>query len=299
MRAGMIRVLALSGIAAASLAWLPAHAQEIPELEGAPGTRAIEQPKPKPVVQKPVARPAPKKAQPVPAAMKAAQVKLAQQAEQQKAEQARLLKQAEDLRTKQAALDARAASLAAEEKRLAQLHADQQAQLAVKQAELTKQQAEAVRASQAADEKRRVQLADQQAQLAARQAELTKQQAEAARNAAQPPERQAPATEARNPDPPRIIEPAPQRDPPELYRAASPRIVFAAARRACISAAEEEAANRDFDTATYDGEPRLYQRGGWQLRGRMRLGDGRGYLLVDTVCEVDDSGEVQRFSLLR
>jgi hypothetical protein len=87
--------------------------------------------------------------------------------------------------------------------------------------------------------------------------------------------------------------------PEEPGRASSPRLIFAVARRTCTWAGEQAARARDYDGARYDDEPRLYQRDGWVLRGRMRLQDRRGYRLVDTVCKVDDAGEVERFALLR
>lgn len=309
----MIRMLAFSTIAVAGLAAFPAQAQTDPQLEGAPGTHATDLP---PLPPKPVERPAPKK--PQPAAVKTTSVqtaqKLAQQAEAQKAEQARLARQADDLKARQAALDARAASLAAEEKRLAQLHAEAaqgklaqqteaqkaaQAQLAKQAEDLKARQAalDARAASLAAEENRLAQLhAEEEAKLAARQAELTKQQAEAGRIA----ERPGPTANPRgrlNVD--EDVAGEGDANPRYLRNPTSPRLVFAAARRACTSAAEDEAAARHFENAAYDGEPRLYQRRGWELRGRMRLENGRGYLLVDTVCEVDDTGQVKHFSLFR
>lgn len=104
----MLRNLAVAAAAAATLGCLPAQAQEIPELEGAPGYRAE----------------ARKLAQSAADRLRADQARLARQAEAQEAEQARLDRQAEDLKAQQARLDARSAELAAEEERLAQMRSD-------------------------------------------------------------------------------------------------------------------------------------------------------------------------------
>jgi colicin import membrane protein len=239
--------------------------QAPPELDGAPGSRAVDTPPPLKIPAKPAA-----KKTTTPDVAKAQQAKLSQQAEAQKAEQARLARQADELKAQQARLDARAAEIAAEEKRIEKLRVDTAAQ-------------------QAAEDKRLTQLrADAQAKLAAQPAELTRKQQEASRAAAAALE---PPTESEAPPP------AP--DTRDQRQPSSPRLVFAAARRSCTWAGEQAARARDYDDAQYDDEPRLYQRDGWELRGRMRLQDRGGYRLVDTVCEVDDAGEVQRFALLR
>jgi hypothetical protein len=77
------------------------------------------------------------------------------------------------------------------------------------------------------------------------------------------------------------------------------QINFELARRSCMAFAQDEAVDRNFYSARYDGTPHLYRGDGPELRGRMRLEDRRGYLLVDSVCEVDDEGIAQRFAFLR
>ena len=60
----------------------------------------------------------------------------------------------------------------------------------------------------------------------------------------------------------------------------------------------DEAIDRDFYSARYQSAPRLFERER-ELRGLMRMDDRRGYLLVDTVCELDEDGSVLHFELLR
>ena len=75
---------------------------------------------------------------------------------------------------------------------------------------------------------------------------------------------------------------------------------FQTAQRVCSRAGIQEAWNRNFYSAQYDGGPRLeYGRGGWELRGRMRLHNNRGYSYVNTVCEVNRNGNAGRFDFLR
>jgi hypothetical protein len=90
-------------------------------------------------------------------------------------------------------------------------------------------------------------------------------------------------------------EPVPPRATPRPRIA---RINYEAARRACTRAGMDEAVARDFYSARYDAAPRLfeYER---ELRGLMRMDDRRGYLLVDTVCVLDDAGAVLHFEMLR
>jgi hypothetical protein len=62
---------------------------------------------------------------------------------------------------------------------------------------------------------------------------------------------------------------------------------FQRAQEQCSRAAIQEAWRRDFYSAQYDGRPRLeYGRYGWELRGRIRLHDRRGYHYVNTACDL-------------
>lgn len=78
------------------------------------------------------------------------------------------------------------------------------------------------------------------------------------------------------------------------------RIDFQTAQRSCSRAGIEQAWNRNYYSAQYDGAPRFAEgRRGWELRGRMRLHDRSGYRTVDTACQVRRSGEAVRFDFLR
>ncbi len=59
-----------------------------------------------------------------------------------------------------------------------------------------------------------------------------------------------------------------------------------------------EIVDNDFYSARYDGAPRYDERRR-DLRGRMRMDDRRGYLTVDTICQLDANGAVLRFEVLR
>ena len=75
---------------------------------------------------------------------------------------------------------------------------------------------------------------------------------------------------------------------------------FQNAQRACSRAGIQEAWNRNFYSAQYDGGPRLeYGRRGWELRGRMRLHNNRGYSYVNTVCDLGRGGSADHFEFLR
>jgi len=84
---------------------------------------------------------------------------------------------------------------------------------------------------------------------------------------------------------------------PRRFRQA--RLDFATARRSCMRAGAEAAKERDFYSAQYDGAPHFYEGRRLELRGLMRLEDRRGYMIIDTVCEIDADGEAQRFAFLR
>ncbi len=290
----MIRAVLIAG-AVAALGCLAAQAQEVPELEGAPGYQATqEQAARRAEIQKQVEQ-AQKKAEQQAAqkqaleqaALKRAaadkakvdqaraeQAQLAKQAEAQKAEQARLVKQAEALKLQQAKLDARAKELAVEEQRLARLRRDVEAEQASRQAELARQREEATR-------------------------QPTGQDRPAAQGEVQTAESSAvePGLAAREENDETHVDRAIA--PWETRRRAISRVDFDAAERSCMRVAQERAQERDFYSARYDGAPHFYQGSELELRGRMRLQDRRGYMLVDSVCEVGADGEAQRFAFLR
>lgn len=246
----MIRKIAIAGLGSALLASLPAHAQEMPELEGAPPPLNIPRtstPKPK------IVAPAPK-----PAAPKVVQpVATAKQVEAMKAERVALDKRAAELKTQQAGLDARAADLAAREKQLAEQGARQQEELAAQRADL-KRQREA----------------------------LDKQMADVSARGAQVAERDPlPEVSKKTATPPR--------------RDADGGLNLVAARKSCMLAAEDAAERRNFYSVTYDEAPYFFQTRTLQLRGAMRVEDRRGYMILDTVCEVDRDGEALNFAFLR
>lgn len=255
----MFRTIAIAAFAATMLACLPAQAQE-PTLDGAPGYLAQQE-----------------------AARKAeAQKKAAQQAAQKKTQQAQTQAPpaADKLKADQAKLAQQADALKAEQARLERLAEDLKAQ----QARLD------ARAAEMAEERMRL--------LQAR----VDQASEAAKPAAPPGSRDE-AVE--NED--LRAEGLPNEDfgnrlpgaSPELPRPLYARFDFDAARRSCLRVAEDRALARDFYSARYDVPPRFYQNDGWELRGRMRLEDRRGYLLADTVCEIDADNEVRNFIFLR
>ena len=75
---------------------------------------------------------------------------------------------------------------------------------------------------------------------------------------------------------------------------------FQYAQRNCSREAIREAWNRNYYSAQYDGGPRLeHSRNGWEMRGRMRLHNNRGYSYVNTVCDLRRNGEVSDFDFLR
>jgi hypothetical protein len=185
-----------------------------------------------------------------------------------KSEQARLARQAEAQKAEQTRLARQAQDLAARE-----------ARLKVREAEL------------AAEEKRLTELeanlkADGAATLADLIRETDSAREEAALRRAQPEE---------DASAPGDIEDAETPARPLEYAG----IDFERAERACARAGEDAAQARNFYSARYDSEPRLQRNGGWQLFGWMRLMDRRGYIVVRTVCALDESGGVQHFAILR
>lgn len=72
------------------------------------------------------------------------------------------------------------------------------------------------------------------------------------------------------------------------------------ALRNCSREANRDGWDRDYFSVQYDREPRLeYNRNGWELRGRMRVHDRRGYSQINTVCDVRRNGDVTDFDFLR
>lgn len=131
----------------------------------------------------------------------------------------------------------------------------------------------------AAEEKRLAQLRTQQ------DADYTQKLAELERQRIATP----PVQSASIPDAP---------PPRATTRPRAARINYEAARRACTRAGMNEALDRDFYSARYETAPQLFERER-ELRGLMRMDDRRGYLLVDTICELDDAGAVMHFEMLR
>jgi len=96
----------------------------------------------------------------------------------------------------------------------------------------------------------------------------------------------------------RVAQPAQPAAAPSPPGPRLARVNYENARRACTRAGMDEALDRDFYSARYESAPRLFEPER-ELRGLMRMDDRRGYLLVDTVCELDDAGMVLHFEMLR
>ena len=63
---------------------------------------------------------------------------------------------------------------------------------------------------------------------------------------------------------------------------------FQMMQRECSRAGIELAWDRNYYSAQYHDGPRLVEgRYGWEMRGKMRLHDRKGYSYVDTTCEYD------------
>lgn len=259
----MARSILIAMIAGAMLAVLPAHAQDgQPELEGAPPPLNVPKaPPPKPAAPQAAPKVAPKVTpKPQPAAKPADTSALT-------AEQARLARQAEAQKAEQARLAALADDLDS-----------RKARLDAKAAELTAEEQRLARVR-----------TDQETDYAGKLAELDRQRT-------RPPET-ASLPDA-SPEPGRARRDATRSFPfgsDELPRV---RIRYDDARRACTRAGMSEAMDNAFYSARYESAPHYFERER-ELRGLMRLDDRRGYLLVDTVCQLDDNGAVLRFDLLR
>ncbi|MDP3494649.1 MAG: hypothetical protein Q8R82_16180, partial [Hyphomonadaceae bacterium] len=69
---------------------------------------------------------------------------------------------------------------------------------------------------------------------------------------------------------------------------------FQTVQRDCSIAGIREAWDRNFYSAQYHEGPKLHEgRYGWEMRGKMRLHDRKGYAYVDTTCDVGRGGDVQ------
>jgi hypothetical protein len=264
----MIRKIAVVGLfSGIMLGCMPAYGQEMPELDGAPPPLKI----PKPTVTQPqtppkiTPKPTPKIVTP------AAKPKVSQPvADRTKAEEARLAglaaaQKAEQARLEKQAndLEVRAAELAARERQFAEQSAAERAELKAQQAELARQSDE-----------------------------IARQLAEASKPRTQP----LPQVAVREPDP--VDQPSERRSSVRGFNLAD--VDLEMARRSCTRAGLREARERNFYSAWYDRAPRLSDEGrSLELRGYMRVEDRRGYLVVDTVCEVDADGEALNFAFLR
>lgn len=258
----MIRQIVIAGIGSLALMGAPALAQEVPELDGAPGplkipstSRPVEK---GPVEKAPVAKPKPvvpttSKATTAVSVSKAEEARLDREAEELRLERVRLDKQAADLKSRQAQMEARAAEIAAKEKSIAA---------------------------------RESELAADKAQLARDTEDVARQLAAAART-----EKPA-ATPAPAPAAARSVEPRTRR---LGYEGLDQEIAL----EACIDASADAARVQNFYSARYDVKPTFYDGRYLQVRGLMRIEDRRGYRILDTLCEVDREGDVQRFVFLR
>lgn len=253
----MIRQIVIAGIGSLALMGAPALAQEVPELDGAPGPLKIPS-TPKPVEKAPVAKPKPvapvtPKASTTVSVPKAEEARLDREAEALRLERVRLDKQAADLKTRQALLDARAADIAAKEKSVVA---------------------------------RESELAADKAQLARDTEDVARQLAAAARTE-KPAAAPAPAPVAARPAEPRS------------RRFGYEGLDHEVALDACIDASGDAARVQNFYSVRYDVQPTFYEGRYLQVRGLMRVEDRRGYRILDTLCEVDREGDVQRFVFLR
>lgn len=63
---------------------------------------------------------------------------------------------------------------------------------------------------------------------------------------------------------------------------------FQTMQRDCSKKGIEAAWDRNYYSAQYNDAPRLVEgRYGWELRGKMRMHDRKGYSYVDTICDFD------------
>lgn len=136
-------------------------------------------------------------------------------------------------------------------------------------------------------------LSEREARLAAEQAELARQSDDVAKQLAEASARPAPAPApvVRRDETPAYED----EDQPGRYA----RIDREEAIRACARAGDDEARARRYYSARYGSEPQFYAGRISELRGVMRVEDRRGYLILDSVCEVDSYGDVRSFTFLR
>ena len=173
------------------------------------------------------------------------------------------------------------------------------AALKAEQAKLDKQAAD-LKAQQVRLDTRAAELAarekgisEREARLAAEQAELARQSDDVAKQLAEASARPAPAPApvVRRDETPAYED----EDQPGRYA----RIDREEAIRACARAGDDEARARRYYSARYGSEPQFYAGRISELRGVMRVEDRRGYLILDSVCEVDSYGDVRSFTFLR
>jgi len=69
---------------------------------------------------------------------------------------------------------------------------------------------------------------------------------------------------------------------------------FQEVQKNCSIAGIREAWSRNFYSAQYHEGPKLHEgRNGWEMRGKMRLHDRKGYAYVDTTCDVGRGDNVK------
>lgn len=271
----MIRKIVAAGLGSLMFAGLPAVAQEVPvqdmpELDGAPPPLKIPAAKPKPKIVVP--KPAPAK----PAQGKQTQVKpetaKAKPAQTVAADKAKVAQAADDkLKAAQSELAKQAEAQGAEKARLDKQAADLKAQ---------QDSLEARIALLSAREKG---VEDREADLAAQKAELDRQRKDVAAQAAK-----LAAVEDDRP-----------KAGPDVRTYSQTSLDRGRAVAACERAGDDEARARNFYSAEYNGPPHVYFGQTWQVRGQMRIEGRIGYKIIDTVCDIDEDGEAERFAFLR
>lgn len=238
----------------------------MPELDGGPPPLKIPAAKPKPKVSAP--KPAPAK----PTEARQAQVKQTQakpEAAKAKVVAADRKPPADDkLKVTQSQLAKQAEAQDAEKARLE------------RQAAELKAQQDSLEARIAMLSAREKGVEDREADLAAQKAELDRQRKDLAAQAA----KLAAADGDERPEAP-------------VYNRTS--LDRSRAVEACERAGDDEARARNFYSAEYNAKPYFSFGQTWQVRGQMRLESRIGYKIVDTICEVDEDGEAQRFVFLR
>ncbi|MFT3723923.1 MAG: hypothetical protein QM773_10080 [Hyphomonadaceae bacterium] len=268
----MIRKIVAAGLGSLVLASLPAVAQEVPaqdmpELDGAPPPLKIPVAKPKSKVTAPKVAPA----KPVPA--KQTQVK----PEAAKPKTAPIV----------AADKTKPAAPADDKLKAAQLQLAKQAEAQTAEKTRLDKQAADLRAQQDSLEARITLLSarekgveDREADLAAQKAELDRQRKDVAAQAAK-------------------LAAADDGDKPETKTYSRTGLDRGRAVEACERAGDDEARARSYYSAEYNSAPYFSFGQTWQVRGRMRIEGRIGYKIVDTVCDIDEDGEAQRFTFLR